>query len=147
MRKFLKLTEVEEWLYTLGLSELYLYFEEDGWTSLERISQMTDDDIRDVCINDTHFNILVEEIDNLREEFMLRERRKRFLSRDCLVQQQQKQESTSYTNSRAATPYVNNNNRRRSFSVPRNFDELADYIYAKYGFTKTKSQLQLENSE
>lgn len=147
MRKYLKLTEVEEWLYTLGLSELYLYFEEDGWTTLESISQMTDDDIRDVCINNAHYDILVDEIDNLREEFMLKERRKRFLSRDRLVQQHEKQESISYTNRRSATPYVNNNNRRRSFSVPRNFDELADYIYAKYGFTKTKSQLQLENSE
>ncbi len=38
-------SEVEEWLYSIGLEELYPYFVADGLTSLEQVRLMRQSDI------------------------------------------------------------------------------------------------------
>lgn len=58
-------TEVEEWLYSIGLEELYPYFHADGFTTLESVRQMRQSDI-DAIVDRKGFMLLLnEEIDRL----------------------------------------------------------------------------------
>lgn len=58
-------SEVEEWLYSIGLEELYPYFHHDGFTTLESVRQMRQSDI-DAIVDRKGFMLLLnEEIDRL----------------------------------------------------------------------------------
>ena len=58
-------SEVEEWLYSIGLPELYSYFIEDGFTSLDAVRRMRQSDIDAIVDRKGYMIILNEEIDKL----------------------------------------------------------------------------------
>lgn len=58
-------SEVEEWLYSIGLDELYPYFLQDGLTTLESVRQMRQSDIDNIVDRKGLTIILNEEIDRL----------------------------------------------------------------------------------
>lgn len=58
-------SEVEEWLYSIGLEDLYDSFIEDGFTSIEAIRRMRQSDIDAIVDRRGYMNILNEEIDKL----------------------------------------------------------------------------------
>lgn len=58
-------SEVEEWLYSIGLEELYNYFVEDGFTSLDAVRRMRQSDIDAIVDRKGYMIILNEEIDRL----------------------------------------------------------------------------------
>ena len=58
-------SEVEEWLYSIGLPELYSYFEEDGFTTLDKVRRMRQSDIDAIVDRNGYMIILNEEIDRL----------------------------------------------------------------------------------
>jgi hypothetical protein len=58
-------SEVEEWLYSIGLDELYPYFLQDGFTSLDSIRQMRQSDVDAIVDRKGLMNVLNEEIDRL----------------------------------------------------------------------------------
>jgi hypothetical protein len=61
-------TEVEEWLYTIGLPHLYDYFVEDGFNTLEKVRRMRQSDIDAIVDRNGYMIILNEEIDRLNYE-------------------------------------------------------------------------------
>lgn len=58
-------SEVEEWLYSIGLEELYPYFHADGFTTLESVRQMRQSDIDAIVDRKGYMLMLNEEIDRL----------------------------------------------------------------------------------
>ncbi|RNA09592.1 hypothetical protein BpHYR1_007124 [Brachionus plicatilis] len=58
-------SEVEEWLYSIGLEDLYDSFLEDGFTSLDSVRRMRQSDIDAIVDRRGFMNILNEEIDRL----------------------------------------------------------------------------------
>lgn len=58
-------SEVEEWLYSIGLQELYVYFEQDGFVTLDAVRQMRQSDIDAIVDRNGIMIILNEEIDKL----------------------------------------------------------------------------------
>lgn len=58
-------SEVEEWLYSIGLDELYPYFHADGFTTLESVRQMRQSDIDAIVDRKGYMLVLNEEIDRL----------------------------------------------------------------------------------
>ena len=58
-------SEVEEWLYSIGLEDLYNSFAEDGFTSLESVRRMRQSEIDAIVDRRGYMNILNEEIDRL----------------------------------------------------------------------------------
>ena len=58
-------SEVEEWLYSIGLPELYVYFEEDGFNTLDKVRRMRQSDIDAIVDRNGYMIILNEEIDRL----------------------------------------------------------------------------------
>ena len=58
-------TEVEDWLYSIGLQELIKYFLEDGFNTLEAVRQMRQTDIDAIVDRRGYMVILNEEIDKL----------------------------------------------------------------------------------
>lgn len=58
-------SEVEEWLYSIGLEELYPYFHADGFTTLESVRQMRQSDIDAIVDRKGYMILLNEEIDRL----------------------------------------------------------------------------------
>jgi hypothetical protein len=61
-------SEVEEWLYTIGLPHLYDYFVEDGFNTLEKVRHMRQSDIDAIVDRNGYMIILNEEIDRLNYE-------------------------------------------------------------------------------
>jgi tryptophanase len=58
-------SEVEEWLYSIGLPELYSSFVEDGFTTLDSIKRMRQSDIDSIVDRNGYMVVLNEEIDRL----------------------------------------------------------------------------------
>ena len=58
-------SEVEEWLYAIGLPELYPYFLEEGFDTLEKIKHMRQADIDVIIDPKGYIPVLNEEIDRL----------------------------------------------------------------------------------
>lgn len=58
-------TEVEEWLSQIGLDELYNYFVQDGFTTLDSVRRMRQSDIDAIVDRRGYMIILNEEIDRL----------------------------------------------------------------------------------
>lgn len=58
-------SEVEEWLISIGLHNLYPYFIEDGFTTLEHVRSMRQADIDAIVDRNGFMIILNEEIDKL----------------------------------------------------------------------------------
>lgn len=58
-------SEVEEWLYSIGLEDLYPLFHADGFTTLESVRQMRQSDIDAIVDRKGYMLILNEEIDRL----------------------------------------------------------------------------------
>lgn len=58
-------SEVEEWLYSVGLDELYPYFLSDGFTTLDAVRTMRQSDIDSIVDRKGLMLILNEEIDRL----------------------------------------------------------------------------------
>lgn len=58
-------SEVQEWLSSIGAGELYSYFVQDGFTSLEAVRHMRQSDIDAIVDRKGYMIILNEEIDNL----------------------------------------------------------------------------------
>lgn len=58
-------SEVEEWLYSIGLEDLYDSFLEDGFNSLEAVRHMRQSDIDAIVDRRGYMNVLNEEIDKL----------------------------------------------------------------------------------
>jgi len=59
------LNEVEEWLLSIGLQHLYIYFIEDGFTTLHKVRNMRQSDIDAIVDRNGYMLILNEEIDRL----------------------------------------------------------------------------------
>lgn len=59
------MSEVEEWLESIGAGALYKFFLEDGFTSLEAVRQMRQSDIDAIVDRKGYMIILNEGIDNL----------------------------------------------------------------------------------
>jgi hypothetical protein len=57
--------EVEDWLYSIGLEHLYIYFVEDGLTTLNQVRNMRQSDIDAIVDRNGYMLILNEEIDKL----------------------------------------------------------------------------------
>ena len=58
-------SEVEEWLYSIGLQHLFAYFEEDGFRTLNDVRLMRQSDIDAIVDRHGYMIILNEEIDRL----------------------------------------------------------------------------------
>lgn len=58
-------SEVEEWLYTIGLPELSNYFLEDGFTTIDQVKRMRQSDIDAIIDRNGYMLCLNEEIDRL----------------------------------------------------------------------------------
>ena len=58
-------SEVEEWLYAIGLPELYPYFLDEGFDSLEKVRRMRQTDIDAIVDRKGYITLLNEEIDRL----------------------------------------------------------------------------------
>jgi hypothetical protein len=58
-------SEVEEWLYQIGLPELSNYFLEDGFTTIDQVRRMRQSDIDAIVDRNGYMLILNEEIDKL----------------------------------------------------------------------------------
>jgi hypothetical protein len=57
--------EVEEWLTSIGLQHLFIYFIEDGFSSLNQVRKMRQSDIDAIVDRNGYMLILNEEIDKL----------------------------------------------------------------------------------
>jgi hypothetical protein len=58
-------SEVEEWLYSIGLPHLYPYFVEDGYTTLDAVRHMRQSDIDSIVDRNGAMFVLNDEIDRL----------------------------------------------------------------------------------
>jgi hypothetical protein len=58
-------SEVEEWLYSIGLDDLYPYFHQDGFTTLDAVRQMRQSDIDAIVDRKGLMVVLNDEIDRL----------------------------------------------------------------------------------
>lgn len=58
-------SEVEEWLYSIGLPQLYPYFMAEGFDTLDKIRNMRQSDIDAIVDRNGYMMILNEEIDRL----------------------------------------------------------------------------------
>jgi len=58
-------SEVEEWLYAIGMPELSEYFLEDGFTSLDQVRRMRQGDIDSIIDRNGYMLVLNDEIDRL----------------------------------------------------------------------------------
>jgi hypothetical protein len=58
-------SEVEQWLYSIGAQELFDYFLEDGFSSLEAVRQMRQSDIDAIVDRKGYMILLNEAIDRL----------------------------------------------------------------------------------
>jgi len=121
--------EVEDWLYTIGLSEFILYFEEDGCKTLSKVANMTDDDVRAITCRPRHLQLLTREIERLRfKQYAAQSVESPHTSPDVEIQRQSSRRTTR-RGSRAPP--------MRSVSVPpRSIADLSEYIDLKYGFQR-----------
>ena len=58
-------SEVEEWLYAIGLPELYPYFLDEGFDTLDKVKRMRQTDIDAIVDRRGYIPVLNEEIDRL----------------------------------------------------------------------------------
>lgn len=59
------MSEVEEWLHSIGAGALTRFFFEDGFTSLEAVRNMRQSDIDNIVDRHGYINVLNEAIDSL----------------------------------------------------------------------------------
>lgn len=59
------MTEVEEWLHSIGAGALTRFFYEDGFTSLEAVRNMRQSDIDNIVDRNGYISLLTEAIDSL----------------------------------------------------------------------------------
>ena len=58
-------SDVEEWLYAIGLSELYSYFLDEGIDTLDKVRRMRQTDIDAIVDRKGYIPVLNDEIDRL----------------------------------------------------------------------------------
>jgi hypothetical protein len=133
------MSEVEEWLNIIGLPELFVYFEEDGWVTLDGVTLMTEQDIKNITPKRGHVTIILEEIRRLKSSLITANQEEQSAlapaSLDAKIIYNESEEFTA----RPSRSSRRGESQVRSSSVPpkQTLDEmLAPYIYRKYGFMK-----------
>ena len=131
------MSEVEEWLNIIGLPELYLYFEEDGWVTLDGVTLMTEQDIKNITPKKGHVTIILAEIRRLKANLIVAsEPQDQVVTapiNETIIYKENEENNDRPSRSRRGESQV------RSSSVPPKLtlDEMyTPYIYAKYGFMK-----------
>lgn len=133
------MSEVEEWLNQIGLPEYYLYFEEDGWTDLDAVTLMSEDDLKAITNKRGHVAILIREIERLKKNLTINNIRNN-IDYDYINGDNVEFIDDSYINERPSRrDSRRSKSATRAVSTPaeaKSFFELADYVYTKYGFGK-----------
>jgi hypothetical protein len=128
------MSEVEEWLNLIGLPELFLYFEEDGWVTLDGLTLMTEDDVKAITVKRGHIAIILREIDRLRFSVAPPQN----VDHEVTFYDNQFNDDYSIRPSRRESKSRRGTSVSRAASAPpKTLDEMyTPYIYAKYGFSK-----------
>ncbi len=124
------MSEVESWLDSIDLVELYKYFEEDGWNTLESVLLMTNEDILAITSKRGEIATLTNEIENLRADL-----ENSYSKPDTGKQQARKRSSSVAKNPNQIANKKGAN--KRSSSVPpedkRSLREYGNEVLAKFG--------------
>ena len=130
--------EVEEWLNIIGLPELYVYFEEDGWVTLDGVTLMTEDDIRAITKKRGHISIILREIERLKFNLIKISDNNQNEQEPVLETELPKRQPVEVNSYKILDEYSYRPSRSQSVPPKQTLDEiLMPYIYAKYGFEKT----------